>query len=343
MKFIDEVTIAVSSGQGGDGCISFRREKHVPFGGPDGGDGGRGGHLIFESTRQRNTLVDFRRNKMYKASRGSHGEGRRMYGAFGEDLRLMVPVGTVIYDAETDEPLSDLSDEGDTWKIPGGLGGKGNVHFKTSTRRTPRMATDGKLGLELKIRMELKLLADVGMLGFPNAGKSTLISKISAARPRVADYPFTTLVPSLGVVEISPGNSFVVADIPGLIEGASDGVGLGHKFLRHVERCECFVHLLSCDPTEELSPVERFLAINRELKRYERELAERPQFVVLNKIDLIDEETREELMAELTKASGSPVWAISAITTEGVRPLVFALWEHVQQTLATPDDTEVIW
>lgn len=329
MKFIDEIGFSVCSGKGGDGCISFRREKHVPRGGPDGGDGGRGGAIVFEATRQRNTLVDFRRNKTYRAGDGEPGRGRNQYGKGGKDLTLLVPVGTVISDASTGESLADLATEGDTWRLPGGTGGKGNTHFKSSRRRTPHMASPGEQGIELRLHLELKLLADVGLLGFPNAGKSTFISRVSAAKPRVANYPFTTLTPSLGVVEVEPGSSFVVADIPGLIEGASEGIGLGHQFLRHVERCEALAHLVSVNPHEDLDIVERWRAINNELRRYDTALVDRPQILLLSQVDLVDQETLEEQKAALQDAAGVDVIAVSSVTGTGIRQAVGALWRQV--------------
>ncbi|MEZ4321222.1 MAG: GTPase ObgE [Myxococcota bacterium] len=318
MRFIDEIEIFVASGKGGDGCMSFRREKFVPRGGPDGGDGGRGGALILLATERRNTLVDFRRNRRYEAGKGKNGGGNNMTGAHGEDLVLEVPVGTVVIDAESDEVLADLAEDGASWHIAGGAGGLGNPHYKSARNRTPTKATPGRDGEEHHVRLELKLLADVGLLGFPNAGKSTLISTISAARPRVADYPFTTLVPNLGVVRVDWGTSFVVADIPGLIEGASDGAGLGHQFLRHVERCQVYVHLVSADAEEGVA--ERFLTLNRELASYADEVAERPQIVVLSKVDLVQDPA--PLVAELEAVANSPVLALSAPLHLGTDALV---------------------
>ena len=329
MKFVDEIEFIVVSGKGGDGCISFRREKFVPRGGPDGGDGGRGGPVIFRATERKNTLVDFRRNKTYKAQNGQPGKGRRMAGAYGKPLVLECPVGTVFFDAETGDQLADLAVHEAEWEIPGGNGGLGNVHFKTSTNRTPRKAKPGQDGTSIRLRAELKLIADVGLLGFPNAGKSTLISRISAARPRVADYPFTTLVPSLGVVDMGEGHSFVVADIPGLIEGASDGIGLGHKFLRHVERCGLYLHL-GAPYAPEGEPDELLKALNTELERYDDSLLGRSQIVVLSKSDLLSDEDIERHLATLRSASDAPVVAISSVTGSGVRELIGQLWNHLQ-------------
>ncbi len=331
MRFVDEVDIVVASGRGGDGCISFRREKFVPRGGPDGGDGGRGGDLILEATPRRNTLVDYRRNKAYRAANGQQGRGRSMTGASGESLVLQVPVGTMVIDRAHESVLADLDVEGARWVLHGGEGGLGNIHFKSSTQRTPHHATEGKGGGELEVRLELKLIADVGLLGFPNAGKSTLISAVSAARPRVADYPFTTLVPSLGVVRVDEEVSFVVADVPGLIEGAAEGVGLGHRFLRHVERCACYLHLVAPDHPDH-GPEELVQALNRELEAYDPALLQRPQLVVLTKVDTLDQAQRAALLDELRQAGFGPVTAVSAVTGEGMRKLVTATW-HALETL----------
>ncbi len=339
MKFVDELEFIVSSGKGGDGCISFRREKFVPRGGPDGGDGGRGGPVIFRATVRKNTLVDFRRNKTYRAKNGQPGGGNRMAGAYGKPLVLECPVGTVFFDAETGDQLADLDTEDAEWEIPGGKGGAGNVHFKSSTNRTPRMAKPGQPGTVVRLRAELKLIADVGLLGFPNAGKSTLISRISAAKPRVADYPFTTLVPSLGVVDMGEGHSFVVADIPGLIEGASDGVGLGHKFLRHVERCEVYVHLVAPHAPEG-EPADLLLALNRELEKYNDTLLGRQQIVVLSKCDLLSDDQRDEYIDSLKKATGAPVLAISSVVGTGLKQLIGAVWKHLEETRSAPSQED---
>ncbi|MCB9694838.1 MAG: GTPase ObgE [Alphaproteobacteria bacterium] len=318
MRFIDEIEIFVASGKGGDGCMSFRREAHVPRGGPDGGDGGRGGDLVLRASTRRNTLVDLRRNKRYAAKNGQPGGTKNMTGARGEELVIEVPLGTVVVDADTDDLLADLATDGAEWRLQGGDGGLGNPHFKSSTHRTPRVATPGQPGEERQLRLELKLLADVGLLGFPNAGKSTLISTISQARPRVADYPFTTLVPNLGVVRVDWETSFVVADIPGLIEGASEGAGLGHQFLRHVERCPVYVHLVAADAEE--GPEARYQTLVDELAAYAEELVERTQIVVLSKTDLLDDP--EATAAELAEAIGHPVIPISAPLRVGVDRLV---------------------
>jgi GTP-binding protein len=325
MRFVDELEIVVTSGNGGAGCVSFRREKFVPRGGPDGGDGGHGGAVIFEATRRRNTLQDFRHNRVYKARNGEPGRGSQKTGAGAEDLLLHVPVGTVIHDAAANEVLADLDKEGATWVLPGGKGGLGNVHFKSATRRTPDYAQEGLPGETRRVRLELKLIADVGLLGYPNAGKSTLLSRISAARPRIGAHPFTTLVPQLGVVELEPGASFVVADIPGLIEGAADGRGLGHQFLRHIERCPLTLHLVTPE-TEEGDPVARYQALEEELKAYDPTLLDRARLVVLTKVDLIDSATRDALLERLGEVSNRSVLAVSSVTGEGLTALVRAVF-----------------
>ena len=329
MRFLDEIVVSVASGNGGDGCVSFRREAHVPRGGPAGGDGGWGGTLVFEATRARNTLIDFRRNKVYRAPNGQPGGTMDKTGAAGKDLVLPVPVGTMIFETETGELVADLAAEGARHEIIGGKGGKGNSRFKSATRRTPRKATLGHPGTETQVRLELKLIADIGLLGFPNAGKSTLISVVSAARPKVAAYPFTTLTPNLGVVSMGEGDSFVIADIPGLVEGAADGVGLGHQFLRHIERCKLYLHLIAPESPEG-SPAQRWLALNRELVQYNPELAKRPQIVVLTKTDLLSEEQTAEIVTALKDVGCRQVWTISSATREGVRPLMGAIWRVLQ-------------
>ena len=302
----------------------------MPRGGPSGGDGGAGGDLILKATTSKNTLVDIRFNRRYIAGRGENGGTAQKTGAHGKDLVLEVPVGTMVFDAADDLLLADLAKPGETWHIDGGKGGHGNIHFKSANHRTPRFATDGAPGTERKVRLELKLIADVGLLGFPNAGKSTLISCISAARPRVAAHPFTTITPNLGVVEVEPGVSFVVADIPGLIEGASDGKGLGHQFLKHVERCPFFLHLLEPDDLD-TTPVERLKILNKELGQYNKELIKRPQLVVLTKQDLLTEEEIEALTEEIKRETGALVTTISAVTGKGIRELVFNTHRALKQ------------
>ena len=331
MKFVDEVSFVVASGSGGAGAVTFHREKFVARGGPDGGDGGRGGALIFQATSARNTLVDFRFNKVYRASDGQKGGKRNMTGRSGEDLVLSVPVGTVISDDATGDRLADLAEDGASWQLAGGRGGKGNTHFATATHRTPRFAQEGEEGTEVKVRLELRLLADVGLLGFPNAGKSTLISRISAARPKIADYPFTTLAPNLGVVDVGEGRSFVVADIPGLIEGASEGAGLGHKFLRHLTRCRLILHLVAVDPHEEATPAERVHTLRNELQAYSPELAERVEFVLLTKCDLLSESEVEEEIRHLRQA-GIAAAPISSVSGQGLAALKHELWRHLQSS-----------
>lgn len=337
MRFVDEVRITVASGSGGNGCVSFLRERYRARGGPNGGDGGRGGSVILEATRQRNTLVDFRWNKVYRAPAGENGKGRDMTGADGDDMVLHVPVGTQVRDVATGDLLADLAAEGDRIVVPGGRGGRGNAAFKSSTRRTPRFATDGRPGVEIELLLELKLLADIGLLGFPNAGKSTLISRISAARPKIADYPFTTLVPNLGVVRLAEGESFVVADIPGLVAGAADGVGLGLQFLKHVERCAGYLHLLSLDEAEIEPPLDRFQQLVEELRRFDPSLLRRPQVVVLTKADLVPPDEARAIADALSAAVGARVLVLSAVRGDGLREVVGAAWEMVRRARASGD------
>jgi len=331
MKFFDEATIEVVAGDGGNGAASFRREKFVPRGGPDGGDGGRGGSIYAIADRNINTLIDYRYARIHRAKRGENGRGADQYGRGSDDIVLRMPVGTVISDADTGERIADLATDGQRAMVAkGGKGGLGNLHFKTSTNRAPRQFTKGEEGEQRKLKLELKVLADVGLLGMPNAGKSTLIRAISAAKPKVADYPFTTLAPNLGVVRTSEGKSFVVADIPGLIEGAADGAGLGHRFLRHLERTRLLLHLVDLAPLDgDADPVHDARAIVKELKRYDEALYEKPRWLVLNKIDLVPEEDREERVAAFVKAYRwkGPVFAIAAVNGDGCRALTFALQE----------------
>lgn len=331
--FIDEAVIEVEAGRGGDGCVSFRREKHVPRGGPDGGDGGNGGSVILVADTHLSTLLDFHYKRRYKASSGGHGSGSNRKGRNGKSITLRVPVGTLVYDADTGALLADLSRSGFKFTVArGGKGGRGNAHFTTPTRQTPRFAEKGLPGERRTLRLELKLLADVGIVGMPNAGKSTLISRISAAKPKIADYPFTTLVPNLGVVQYQD-HSFVVADIPGLIEGAHAGVGLGHQFLRHVERARLLLYLLDVSPFASAPPLEAFDTLRRELELYNPQLAQKPALVALNKIDTVAPDAREAVDAarHAIEAQGYEVFALSAYTGEGLEPLLARLSQRVAE------------
>jgi GTPase len=325
MKFVDEATIRVHAGNGGNGCVSFRREKFIPFGGPDGGDGGSGGSVWLVADEGLNTLVDFRHQRAYRAKRGENGMGRQMAGKGGEDLTIRVPVGTVVINIDTDEEIGDLTENGARLLVAqGGYGGKGNIHFKSSVNRAPRKATPGSPGEERELRLELKVLADVGLLGFPNAGKSTLIRAVSAATPKVADYPFTTLQPHLGVVRIESDKSFVIADIPGLIEGAAEGAGLGIQFLKHIARTRLLLHVVDFAPFEGTTdPVEQIRAIEGELKRFDAKLLKRPRWLVFNKADLVPQDEREKLAKAIVKKLRwkHPWYVISAIAREGTWPL----------------------
>ncbi|MBY6309670.1 GTPase ObgE [Alcaligenes faecalis] len=349
MKFVDEATIEVVAGKGGNGAASFRREKFIEKGGPNGGDGGRGGSIYAEADRNVNTLIDYRYARLHRARNGENGRGSDQYGAGGEDITLRVPVGTMIFDAETGEQLFDMKRHGERITLAqGGAGGLGNLHFKSSVNRAPRQFTYGKEGEHRKLRLELKVLADVGLLGMPNAGKSTLITRISNAKPRIADYPFTTLHPNLGVVRSSEAHSFVVADIPGLIEGASEGAGLGHLFLRHLTRTRILLHLLdvsSLDPDEDIvaKVASEARAIVEELRLYSEELYAKPRWLVLNKLDMASDP--EDLKARLLKELNweGPVFGISALTGVGTQDLVYQLqsWldeesrkEHIEQDIA---------
>ena len=323
MKFIDEVKIRVIAGDGGRGCISFRREKFVPRGGPNGGNGGKGGNVVALADPQLTTLLDLRYQKQYQAGRGEHGLGKEQHGRTGEDRVIKVPVGTIIRDATTGELIGDLKEANQHVVVAaGGRGGKGNAHFVSSTHRSPRFAQPGEPGEDKELEIELRLLADVGIIGLPNAGKSTLIAAISAVRPKIADYPFTTLVPNLGVVGYGEGKSFVVADIPGLIEGAHEGHGLGHKFLRHVTRTSLLIHLLDASNIDEKNPLAEWKIVNQELEIFDPELAKKPQIVVANKIDLPAGKNRAKLLAKKLPNGHQPLHSISAATREGVRTLV---------------------
>ncbi|MBY4596795.1 GTPase ObgE [bacterium BD-1] len=326
MKFVDEAQILVSAGSGGNGCISFRREKFIPLGGPDGGDGGNGGSVWLQADENLNTLIDFRHQRQYRAQRGQNGMGRQMFGKAGEDVLIRVPVGTEVINVETDEIIGDLTRHGERLLVAqGGVGGKGNVHFKSSVNRAPRKAGQGTPGEEREIRLELKLLADVGLLGFPNAGKSTFIRAVSAATPKVADYPFTTLYPNLGVVSVETDRSFVIADIPGLIEGAADGAGLGAQFLRHVQRTRLLLHLVDLAPfDEQVDPVQQVRAIEAELRKHDPAMLEKPRWLVMNKADLLPEDERQARARAVVEALDwkEPWFLVSAIGREGTWPVV---------------------
>ncbi|HYP70789.1 MAG TPA: GTPase ObgE [Variovorax sp.] len=334
MKFVDEAFIDIAAGDGGNGCVSFRHEKYKEFGGPNGGDGGRGGHVFAVADSNLNTLVDFRYSRRHEAKRGEHGMGSDMFGAAGDDITLKMPVGTIISDAESGEVLFELLKPGEVITIAkGGDGGFGNMRFKSSINRAPRQKTPGWPGEKRSLKLELKVLADVGLLGMPNAGKSTLISAISNARPRIADYPFTTLHPNLGVVRVGPEQSFVVADLPGLIEGAAEGAGLGHLFLRHLQRTRLLLHVVDLAPFDEgVDPVAQAKAIVGELKKYDAALYEKPRWLVLNKLDMIPVEERAAKVKDFVKRLKfkGPVFEISALTREGCEHLVQAIYQQVK-------------
>jgi GTP-binding protein len=326
MKFVDEAVISLFAGNGGNGAVSFRREKFIPLGGPDGGDGGDGGSIWLRADENLNTLIDFRHQRQFRAQRGENGMGRQMFGKAGQDVEIRVPVGTEVVNVATDEIIGDLTEDGQRLLVArGGQGGKGNVHFKSSLNRAPRKATSGSEGEARDIRLELKLLADVGLLGFPNAGKSTFIRAVSAATPKVADYPFTTLYPNLGVVSVEAHRSFVIADIPGIIEGAAEGAGLGSLFLRHVQRTRLLLHLVDMAPFDEsIDPAAQVRAIEDELRRYDPGMLEKPRWLVLNKGDLLDAEARQRRAEAIVKALDwkAPWFVASAIGREGTWPIM---------------------
>jgi GTP-binding protein len=337
--FIDRVKIKVMAGNGGDGVTAFRREKFVPRGGPSGGDGGVGGSVWMEADEGLNTLLHLRYNPEHKAERGRHGEGSNRHGRDGEDVTVRVPVGTQVFDAETEDLLFDFTEPGQRFlAAKGGKGGWGNQHFATPTRRAPKFHYTGRPGEEKELQLELKLIADVGLVGFPNAGKSTLISVISAAKPKIADYPFTTLEPNLGVVDLGEFKTFVVADIPGLIEGASEGAGLGDRFLRHVERTKLILHLVDVSSISGRNPVEDYEIINRELANYNQDLALRPQIVVATKLDALDEPERLENLRERAAQDGKEFLEISAVTNLGTKELVSAVARRLSEIKETQID-----
>ena len=337
--FTDYTKIIIKSGDGGNGAVSFRREKYVAAGGPDGGDGGKGGDIYFEVDPDSNTLIDFRYNKKFKAENGKNGEGSNKYGRGGEDLTIKVPIGTIVRDAKTNAIIADLSEKGQRELVlAGGRGGKGNSHFATSTRQAPRFAQDGEKGEERELILELKLLADVGLIGFPNVGKSTFLSRTTSATPKIADYHFTTLEPNLGVVKTEYGDSFVIADIPGIIEGASEGTGLGIQFLRHIERTRLLLHVIDVSGSEGRNPVKDFYIINEELKKYSEKLSKRKQIIVANKIDSMQDEKLYQELEKVAKENEMEIFKISAATGEGVSELL----QHVSKVLKTLPKEELM-
>ena len=336
--FTDYTKITIKAGDGGNGAATFRREKYVAAGGPDGGDGGNGGNIYFQVDKDKNTLIDFRYNKKFKAKNGENGSGSHCNGKYGEDLYIKVPIGTVVKDAKTQAVVADLSKPNQKELIlKGGRGGRGNSHFATSTRQAPRFSEDGEKGEEKEIILELKLLADVGLLGFPNVGKSTFLSIVTDAKPKIANYHFTTIIPNLGVVKTKNGDGFVIADIPGIIEGASEGVGLGIQFLRHVERTRLLLHFLDVSGEEGRNPVDDFYAINKELKKYSEKLAKRKQIIVANKMDVVNEEILKQV-EELAKKEGLELYKISGATKQGVQELI----DYVEKTLQTLPKEDLI-
>jgi GTP-binding protein len=340
MKFIDEARVEVIAGSGGKGCVSFRREKYIEKGGPDGGDGGRGGNVIMIATENLNTLVDYRFVKKYLADSGKGGRGADCFGHKGEDIELKVPVGTSIIDEETGLVIADLNQNGQSVVVAkGGKGGLGNLHFKSSTNRAPKQSTPGEKGERRKLKLELKVLADVGLLGLPNAGKSTFITAVSSARPKIADYPFTTLHPNLGVVRVDSGRSFVVADIPGLIEGASEGIGLGFKFLKHLQRTKILLHIVDIFPVDSsLDVVKSAVAITQELKKYDEKLYNKPRYLVINKIDLVEEAERssvtqkfiEEFKQYDTNTCFDKIFIISGVSQEGCKDVCYYIMNYIE-------------
>jgi GTPase len=340
MKFFDEATIDIAAGHGGAGCVSFRREKFIPFGGPNGGDGGRGGSVFAIADQNINTLIDYRYTRRFDARNGEAGRGSDQFGAAGADIEMRMPVGTIIRNAETGEVMAELLEHGQ--RVPlakGGDGGFGNLHFKTSTNRSPRQKTPGWPGEAFKLQLELRVLADVGLLGMPNAGKSTFITAVSNARPKIADYPFTTLHPNLGVVRVGPERSFVIADLPGLIEGASDGAGLGHQFLRHLQRTRLLLHIVDAAPFDDsVDPVAQAKAIVAELKKYDPALHAKPRWLVFNKLDMVPAEEREALVKDYVKRLRwkGPVFSISALARDGLQPLLEKIQNFVAEQVPPP-------
>jgi GTPase len=343
MKLVDEAEITVIAGNGGHGCVGFRREKFIPLGGPDGGDGGDGGNVWLQADENLNTLVDFRHQKQFRAQRGENGMGQQKYGKGGEDLVIQVPVGTQVRNVDTDEVIGDLTRNGERLLVArGGKGGLGNMHFKSSVNRTPRQSTPGGEGEQRALQLELKLLADVGLLGFPNAGKSTLIRAVSAATPKVADYPFTTLYPNLGVVSVEPHRSFVIADIPGLIEGAADGAGLGALFLRHIQRTRLLLHLVEVEPLDGGDAVDQVRAIERELAKFDAGLMDKPRWLLLNKADLLPADDARAEAGRIVSALGwnAPWFLVSGLAQEGTRQVMLQVQAFLDQLEPASRDAE---
>src|SRR3989338_2604082 len=339
MKFIDEATITIEAGKGGNGCVGFRREKFIPFGGPNGGDGGDGGSVILQADENKNTLIDFRYTRSFKADKGGNGRGSDCTGKSGDDLFIRLPCGTLIYDNDTDELLGDLTTHLQTLKVAqGGFHGLGNTRFKSSTNRAPRQFTEGSPGEKRCLRLELKLLADVGLLGLPNAGKSTFLCTVSAARPKVADYPFTTLHPSLGVVRLGPEQSFVIADIPGLIEGAAEGAGLGIQFLKHLTRTKLLLHIVDVSPFDNTSPAEAIKAIVKEMKKYSTALIEKPRWLMFNKIDLLPEADWQAVCKATVKKIKwqGPVYYVSALQKQHLKKLINDIMSFLEAAKQNP-------
>jgi GTP-binding protein len=343
MKFVDEASIQVRAGKGGDGSASFRREKYIEFGGPDGGDGGRGGSVFLQGDSGLNTLVDFRHQRSWKAGHGEPGRGRQMTGKSGEDIIIRVPLGTIVSDEETGDALGEVTAHGQQMLVAkGGKGGLGNLHFKSSTNRAPRQTVPGEKGEERQLHMEMKVLADVGLLGFPNAGKSTLISSVSAARPKVADYPFTTLYPNLGVVSVGMDQNFVIADIPGIIEGAADGAGLGIQFLKHLQRTRLLLHLVDLAPLDGKDPAESVRELETELLKYDESLADKPRWLVFTKADLLEAEEAEQRAQAVMQALGfDGPWAIiSSVAQQGTQQLMQRIMQALEEMRAAEAQAE---
>lgn len=346
MKFVDEASIHIIAGKGGDGSASFRREKYIPFGGPDGGDGGAGGSVYLEGDSGLNTLVDFRHRRIYKAEKGVQGKGQQMYGKRGEDIYIRVPLGTIVTDELNEVVLGDVTEHGQHLLVArGGHGGLGNVHFKSSTNRSPKKFTPGGAGEDIQLHLEMKVLADIGLLGFPNAGKSTLISTVSAARPKVADYPFTTLYPNLGVVRIGFDSSFVIADIPGLIEGAAEGAGLGVQFLKHLQRTKLLLHLVEIAPLDEVAPEDAARQLEQELVNFDTDLGNKPRWLVFTKTDVVEKEEAQQIAkraVDKLKWTG-PWFMISSVTQTGTDELVQSIGRHLDEMKELETEQEKQW